>query len=225
MKITAKTRTIITGLLTTALITAAIITGAALSSRKKLTFSAEFFYVCYDSPSDAASASSISSLVHSYGGAGYIIKNGRKFYVTVSCYYTESDAQSVIKTLSSKGLCCSVVTVKAGGYTLRGTALDGKVKKYDGNLNTLLQLSEICYDIANSLDDGSLSQQGAGSALEAVSTGLDSLVRQNVSNCFTNEIEALKAEYADASYGYIYSRDVRRLQIAFTDCIANVKLR
>ena len=184
MKITAKTRTIIIGLLTTAIITTAIITGAALSSRKKLTFSAEFFYVCYDSPSDATSASSISSLVHSYGGAGYIIKCKSKYYVTVSCYYSESDAQSVVKTLSSKGLSCSVVTVKAGGYTLRGTALDGKVKMYDGNLNTLLELSQMCYGIANSLDDGSLSQQGAKSALEGVSMGLGSLARQKVSNGF-----------------------------------------
>lgn len=210
-----------------AAIAAAIICAAALLDRAHLTFKAEFYYVCYDAPPDAYSASSVSSLVHSYGGAGYIIKKGEKYFVTVSCYYDEEDAQSVVKNLTAKGLKCSVVNVKTGGHAVRGSknfSAEDKKLLYDGNFTTLMELSEMCYSLANSLDDGSCNQQNAKSALSGVRTGLDALARNNSATCFAGEIEALRAECADVSYGNIYSRDVRRLQIAITDSIANVRL-
>ena len=189
----------------------------------KLGFKATFYYVCYDSPSDAQSASSVSSVVHSYGGAGYIIRCGGNYYVSVSCYYDETDADSVVTTLNKKGLNCSVVKVEAGDYEMRGSA-KRYAEKYKGNLETLLSLSRLCYDLANSLDGYSCSQSSAQSVLGDVKTGLSGLARINTSNCFTKEIDALLAEYSDVSSGYIFSYDVRRMQIAITDCIANIRL-
>ncbi|MDE7087320.1 MAG: hypothetical protein K2O67_03910, partial [Clostridia bacterium] len=189
----------------------------------KLDFKTTFYYVCYDSPSDAHSASSISSVVHSYGGAGYIIEDGGNYFVTVSCYYTEQDAQSVCKTLSTKGLNCSVRKVEAGDYELRGNAGKNQ-EKYLGNLNTLSALANVCYNLANSLDDYVCDQSAAKSVLGDVKTGLQSLLRQNQSNCFSGELRNLIAECDDVSYGYVLSRDVRRLQIAITDSIVNIRL-
>ncbi len=189
----------------------------------KLGFKTTFYYVCYNSPSDAQSASSISSVVHSYGGAGYIIRSGGNYYVTVSCYYEKPDAESVVATLNKKGLNCSVVTVEAGDYEMRGSAKRYS-EKYRSNLETLLSLSRLCYDLANSLDGYSCSQSNAKSVLGDVNTGLKGLARINSANCFTKEIDALLAEYSDVSSGYVFSYDVRRLQIAITDCIANIRL-
>lgn len=189
----------------------------------KLGYKQTFFYVCYDSPSDAHSASSMSSVVHSYGGAGYIIENKGKYFVTVSCYYNENDALSVSNALNKKGLACSVLEVTAGDYELGGSAVRNK-EKYLGNLNTLTSLSRLCYDLANSLDGYSLNQSGAKSVLQDVKTGLDSLARSNTANCFSNEIESLRAECDDVSHGYVFSYDVRRLQIAIIDSVVNVKL-
>ena len=92
---------------------AAIILSAAIPScAGTLDFPAVFYYVCYGSAKDSQSAASVSGVVHSYGGAGYIIENGGNYYVTVSCYYELSDAQEVADNLQSKGLKCSVVEAK-----------------------------------------------------------------------------------------------------------------
>lgn len=196
---------------------------AVPSCAGKLGFETTFYYVCYDSPPDAQSASSISSVVHSYGGAGYIIENGGNYYVTVACYYENNDAQSVVATLGKKGLGCSVVKVTAGDYDLRGSA-KRNAEKFRSNLETLLSLSRLCYDLANSLDGYSVSQPSAKSVLGDVGSGLCGLADINVANCFTKEIERLQAECSDASGGYVFSYDVRRLQIAICDCITNVKI-
>ncbi len=189
----------------------------------KIDFSAVFYYVCYACPSDTHSASSMSTVVHSYGGAGYIIENEGKYYVTISCYYEENDARTVCNTLNKKGVDCSVLKVSADDYSIKGSAKKNR-EKYLGNLNTLLSLSEVCYGLANSMDDYSCNQKNAKSVLEDVSTALDGLARQNSNNCFSEEIASLRAECDDVSYGYIFSYDVRRLQIAVCDSIANLKL-
>lgn len=189
----------------------------------KLGFKMTFYYVCYNSPPDAQSASSVSSVVQSYGGAGYIIKSGDNYYVTISCYYERRDADGVASSLNKKGLGCSVVEVTAGDYELRGSAKRYS-EKYKGNLETLLSLSRLCYDLANSLDGYSASQSSARAVLSDVKTGLDGLASINTANCFTKEIDRLMAEYSDVSTGYIFSSDVRRLQIAIIDSIVNIKL-
>lgn len=193
------------------------------SCAKKLDFSATFYYVCYDSPSDSYSASSVSSVVHSYGGAGYVIEDGGGYFVTVSCYFDEKDALSVCETLNRKGLKCTVRKVEAGNYELNGSA-EKNGEKYLGNLNTLLSLSRLCYDLANSIDGYTCDQSAAKSVLSDVKTGLQSLYRQNATNCFAGELKYLITECDDVSHGYVLSADVRRLQIAITDSLVNIKL-
>lgn len=200
-----------------------IICCAVPSCGKQINFSATFYYVCYDAPRDAHSASSMSSIVHSYGGAGYIIESGGSYHVTVACYYSERDAQSVLVPLANKGLDCSVVAVEANDLRLKGNAKNS-AELYEGNLNTLLSLSRLCYDLANRLDGFSCTQTAAKTVLSDVQTGLESLSRLNSANCFTGELAALRAECTDVSHGFVLSRDVRRLQIAITDAIANINL-
>lgn len=221
MKLSAKY--VITAAGAAVLIILIILCFALPSCAGNLGFKTTFYYVCYNSPPDTHSASSISNVVHSYGGAGYIIECDGKYYVTVSCYYDDRDAQSVVATLGKKGLNCSVVEVTAGDYELRGSA-KRNAEKFKGNLETLLTLSRLCYDLANSLDSYSCSQSTAKSVLGDVESGLGGLAEINKSNCFTKEIERLKAECSDASSGYVLSQDVRRLQIVITDCITNVKI-
>lgn len=193
------------------------------SCGRKLDYNVTFYYVCYDSPSDVHSASSVSNVVHSYGGAGYIIKDGGEYFVTVSCYYKESDAVTVCENLNRKGLKCTVRKVEAGDYELRGAAAKNS-EKYLGNLDTLTSLATVCYNLSNSLDDCTYGQNEAKSLLSNVKDGLRALLRDNPNNCFTDEIKRLIAECDDVSDGYVFSHDVRRLQIAFTDTVVNIKL-
>lgn len=53
---------------------------------------------------------------------------------------------------------------------------------------------------------------------------LNGLLMSNPDNCFSEEIRRLIAECSDASEGYVYSKDLRRLQIAIADSVINVKL-
>ena len=194
------------------------------SCGNRLGFKVDFYYVCYETPTNSHSASSMSSVVHSYGGAGYVVESGGDYYVTVSCYYNEQDALSVSRALGAKGLECKVVKVTAGDYKLHSYDV-GAGEKYLGNLNTMLSLSKMCYNLANSLDDGSCGQSSAKTVLGDVSTALSSLLRQNTSNCFARSLSYLVGECNDTAYGIILSRDVRRLQIVIIDEIVNINLR
>lgn len=203
---------------------ALIVSAAGFSSCKQIIdFSQSFYYVCYDSPDDANSASSISSAVESYGGAGYIIKNDRKYFVTVACYYSEKDAETVCSSIKAKGLPCKVMRVDCGNYYLKGRSRVN-AEKYAGNLNTLTQLSVLLYGLANSLDNCTVNQDEAKAVLADFKQGLDTLIKQNRLNCFTDELSRLSAEFDDVSNDYILSREVRRLQITVTDAVANIRL-
>lgn len=194
-----------------------------LSGSKKLNFQVTFYYVCHNSPTDALSVASVSGLVHSYGGAGYIVKCGGKSYVTIACYYTETDAVTICNSLNKKGLQCSVVEVSAEDRRVSGGAAKNSAK-YEGNLDTLLSVSKICYGLANALDRYEVGQAGAKSLLAEVEKSIDGLISANAGNCFAEELDALKAECADVSYGYVFAYDVRRLQIAICDSIVNVNI-
>lgn len=194
-----------------------------IPSSAELNFSSEFYYVCYDSPSDSTSVASISNLVRGYGGAGYIVEQDGKYYVTVSCYYSEKEAQVVCVNLENKGLSCSVIKVKREKYKIKGSA-EKFAKQYESNLQTMLSVSKICYDLANSIDKYETNQSGAKSVLSGVKQSLDGLLSLNKNNCFYRELKNLISEYEDVSYGYIFAYDVRRLQIAVCDSIVNIEL-
>ena len=193
------------------------------SCGNKLDFTAKFYYVCYKSPTDVSSAASVSGVVHSYGGAGYIIENDGQYFVTVSCYYEENDANSVCTNLNNKGLSCKVICAERDKIPLPLSAKK-KGQSYKGTLSTLHSLSVMCYDLANGMDGNTHNQSSAKSLLGEVKTGLEGLLRANGTNCFAQELSALIAECDDVSHGYIFSYDVRRLQIAITDSIIHVQL-
>lgn len=209
-----------------AAVTVTVVTVAVCvaNSPRSLDFSRRYYYIYYKSQDDAYSASSISSTVQSYGGAGYVVKNGDKYYITVACYYDLQDAQSVCENLLRRGLDCGVLEVETGGFTLSSDSAKSNAERYAGNLNTLDELSLLCYETANFLDTGGYDQVKARGALDGVLSAFNGLLRENSANCFTDEINYLIAEWNDVTYGYIYSRDVRKLQIAITDCIVNIRL-
>ena len=57
-----------------------------------------------------------------------------------------------------------------------------------------------------------------------IRNALKGLLTANTDNCFSGEIRRLIAECDNVNEGYVYSKDLRRLQIAIADSIINVKL-
>lgn len=207
----------------TLLLALGIIFHAVPSCSGKVDFSAVFYYVCYSAPTDSQSAASVSGVVRSYGGAGYVIENGGEYFVTISCYYDDGDAAAVVKTLGAKGLGCKVVQVQRDNISLPLSAKN-KAQSYKGVLDTMLSLSRMCYDLANDMDGGARNQNAAKSVLGEINSGLSGLYGANKSNCFSSELSGLIAVCDDVSAGYVFSCDVRKLQIAICDSIIHARL-
>ncbi len=190
----------------------------------KLKFKTCFYFVCHAMEDNAISAGSISSAVSAYGGAGYIIEHGGAFYVTVSCYYEEKDANDVCKELKERDLECLVLKIETEQYRLKTSNAKKCEQLYLGNFNTLYSLARLAYDCANALDTGKYGQTQAKSVIAEIKYGLNSLLNVNGSNCFVPELKKLIAECNDAAGGYVYSKDLRKLQIAAADTIINIDL-
>lgn len=205
------------------LVTVIICVCAVSCSGGKLNFKTCYYYVCYRIADNSISANSLSGTVSSYGGAGYIIEHGNNYYVTVSCYYEDNDAQTVCSGLKRRGLNCNVIKIQTDEYKLRSRSAKKNADLYRGNLNTLNSLSFVAYECANGLDNG-ISQGKAKETAKSIETSLKTLLKSNEKNCFTDTLEKLLAEYGDKTGGYIYSKDMRYLQIAITDAIIKAEL-
>lgn len=192
-------------------------------SAGSLNFKAAFYFVCYRAPENSVSAGSLSETAASYGGAGYILYHGGDYYVTVSCYYSQNDADTVCASLKRRDLDCSVLKIETEKYKLSNSAKK-RAKLYEGNLNTMNSLSYLAYECANGLDTGEYNQSKAKSVINDLKSGLNGLLNANANNCFTGDLKALIDECDDKKDGYIYSKDMRYLQIAIADVIINATL-
>ena len=190
----------------------------------KITFEACYYFVCYAMEDNSVSASSISSAVSNYGGAGYILEYKGTYYVTVACYYEEKDAESVCKEVNGRNMNCSVLKIETCDYSLKSSNARKCADLYKGNLNTLHSLSRMAYECANNLDTAQFDQGKAKTVLANIKNGLEGLLSANSGNCFTDELRRLIAVCDDAASGFIYSKDLRKLQIAITDTVINVQL-
>lgn len=204
-----------------AIIVAAAIIAAIPFCGSTIEFSARYFFVCYKSADDAHYVDSISSIVQSYGGAGYIAKIGSEYYITVACYYEQEDAQGVQESLSQSGLNCRVIETYAGGYEIPA-ALRTEKNNIMGALTALDQLGNIFYQMANGLDGGGLSQSAASSVIDDAYVMLGGLQSYSFGQNFADEIAYLRTLVGDVGGGNIYARDMRALQIAVCDCLLNL---
>ena len=190
----------------------------------KINFKASFYFVCYAVADNSVSAGSISTAVTNYGGAGYVIEYDNKFYVTVSCYYEKTDAYSVCESLKKRQLDCEVLEVITGDYRLETPSSSNSAQLYLNNLNVLYSLSTLAYECANAIDRGDYGQTQVLGVISNVENGPKSLLNSNPDNCFSPSVRALIGDCGAIKDGYIYSKDLRRLQIAIADAIINAKL-
>lgn len=202
-----------------------LLSAFALScSGEKLTFKADYYFVCYRITDNAVSASSLSGTVASYGGAGYILSYKENYYVTVACYYKKTDANSVCESLKRRDLECSVLEVNTENYDIKRSE-NKNSNLYLGNFNTLNSLSTLAYECANKLDTGEFSQSEAKDVVAAIKSSLKGLLKENTSNSFTNDLTFLIAQCEDKQRGLLLSKDMRYLQIAIIDSIINAQLK
>lgn len=206
-----------------ALATVIICFCAATCSGRRLGFEATYYFICYKMTDNAVSAGSLSQTASSYGGAGYILPHGGNYYVTLSCYYKSDEADTVCLNLKDRGLECSVLEIETKEFRLSPSAKNNE-QLYLGNLKTLHTLSTLAYECANALDTGEYSQSKSKSILASVTDTLNGLLKTNQNNCFTESIKSAVEECSRFSSGYLYSKNMRYIQIALADRIINAEL-
>lgn len=203
-------------------IVAAAVAAAFPACSGRIQFEVNCFFVCYKSADDAHSASSVTSAVQSYGGAGYIVGLNGAYYVTVSCYYAPEDAEKVCLSLNSKGLKCEVIEAYSAGYDLP-SALRGREGELLGSLDALLGAANIFYRAANSVDSGELDGEGVRSLIADARSAISGVARANRDNALGGEAEYLSALAEDCiTEGVPLSRELRALQIAVLDCLLHL---
>lgn len=198
-----------------------IIVSAVSCSGGTITYKETFFFVCYRQSDNAISASSLSDAASNIGGAGYILNYGDNYYITLSCYYEEGEADEICAALKKKELDCFVLKIETDKYKLYGKA-KGNKELFEGNLKTLNSLSHLAYECANGLDTGEYSQNKAKSILSNISDTLNGMLKTNSDNCFTESLKSAIDECGKFS-GYLYSKNMRYIQIALADRIINAK--
>lgn len=204
------------------LVTVIICFYAKSCTGENLIFEETYYFVCYRNIDNVISAGSLSDTVSSYGGAGYILEHNGNYYVTISCYYTRDEADSVCTNLKNRDLECSVLQIETSEYNLNNNTKNNK-ELFLGNLNTLNSLSSIAYECANGLDTGNLSQSNAKSVLSSITDSLKGLLKNNENNCFTESIKNIISDCENIR-GYLFSKNMRYIQIALADAIINVQI-
>ncbi len=210
----------ILSVLAVAAVSAGICVYAAGYSNAKIEFNCSYHFVYYSECDNAVSASSLSGAVDDFGGAGYVLEYNGKFYITVACYAQKRDAESVCSGLKHQNLNCKVLSAERSEYPLASSEKSNE-KLYLGNLNTLNSLAALAYDCANGLDTGKFGQNEAKEILADVKKALDGLLNANPSNRFTPELRRLK-ETCESFGGFLYSKNLRKLQIAIADTVINI---
>ena len=197
----------------------------AYSCRKSsLEISFEYYFVVYRTADNSISASSLSGTASSYGGAGYVFRYDGNYYITLSCYYKESDAKKVCESLKKRDLDCEILKVKKNKFELTNHTARKNSELYKGNLNTLNSLSALAYECANGLDSGEYNQSKAKNLTADILRELNTLLNANQYNCFAESLDFLVSECENRRAGYIYSKDMRYLQIAILDVIIQAEL-
>lgn len=200
--------------------TVIICAGAFACRGGKIDFCATYYFIYYSKRDNAQSASAIAAAVSDYGGAGYVFEYGGQFYVTVSCYYSFEDADSVCQSLKRRDLDCDILKIEIDAPRVSGG--DRNARLYSGNFNTLNSLSRMAYDCANSLDTGAMSPSGAKGVVSDIKKSLSTLIAANSDNLFCEELLRLNTLCENITGGRLYPKHLRTFQIAVCDTIVSL---
>ena len=187
---------------------------------KTVSLSQEYFLVVRECVS--ATAAAVAGEVYLSGGAGYLYETGGKSLVVLACYFSETAAESVCRTLSEKGTEASVLCVSPQEIVVRGSDAEN-APLVEANALTADSCIRLLYRTANGLERTECSQEEARAALRGVAAALSGLCDSNGEGMFREWNAALRSAERKAkeiAEGLIFAKDVRYLQVQL--CLAVV---
>lgn len=176
---------------------------------------------------DCEEATSAAVVANTYlsGGAGYLIEAGGAQSVVIACYYSEVSAQSVQRTMESKGVETRVVKFAPGDFDLSGDAALQR-KRIVSNAETADSCAKILYDAANGLERTEISQEEARAAVRGVVSSLKGLREGNKAGCFSlwnTMLCGVERRGTETASGIIFAKDLRYLQIQLCHAVSNME--
>ena len=186
----------------------------------RVSFGKDYYFLVKDVEDTTAAA--ITGDVYSAGGAGYFLEGDGA--VAIACYFKESSAQSVQRSLKEKGTETRLVVKSSDDLVLRGRK-SGYKAQIESNLQTVDGFAHILYDTANGLERSELSQREAKAALDGVVSALKGLIAGNEGEIFSLWNVALKEAQRrgeELSGGLLFSKDLRYMQTMLCDKTVNL---
>lgn len=183
------------------------------------------YFVCFQTVYREDVANSVSSVICSGGGAGYVLQRGKGYAVVYSLYLRERDALSVCENLKDGGQNAEVVALSVDKVYLPASAVS--------NAERIISFYNIFYDCisllsktAEELDAGRIDFNGARCALESGADVLSGLVKtlgegnkSERKKCLFLKDGAENAEQLIRGYveGIFSSSDIRSIYVNMGD--------
>lgn len=192
-------------------------------STETVSLPQSYYFVIRECESTTASA--VAGEVYLSGGAGYLYEANGKSNVVLACYFSETAAQSVCRTLEEKGTEASVMALKPQEFVLRGGRAD-YAAQIAANASTLDSCVRLLYDTANGLERAECSQDEARAAVRGVTEVLSGLRGQNADGMFERWNAALRAaekKGIEIAEGILFAKDIRYLQVQVCFSVVQAK--
>ncbi len=186
----------------------------------RVSFQRNYYFLVKDC--EETTVTVVSGDIYSAGGAGYFLEGDNA--VAIACYFKESSAESVRKSLEEKGTETRLVVRSPEDLVLRGSKSAYKAQ-IEGNLETVDGFAHILYDTANGLERSELSQKEAKAALSGVVSSLRGLIAGNEGEVFALWNAGLKEAERKGSElvgGLLFAKDLRYLQTMLCDKAINL---
>lgn len=115
---------------------------------------------------DYSSASLLSQTILKQGGAGFIEQNNGKYYVLLSCYEQQTDAENVILNLSNSGIDATMYVITLKGMSLNWQLNTSQFVVLKKSINLFYDCYKFLYDLSLQFDNQSLTKSNALECLD-----------------------------------------------------------
>lgn len=159
-----------------------------LGLNKYKVFSEKTYYaVCVAEGQTFVEVSNVVSPLKNYGGAGYVLKQNKKYYVVASIYQTEADAQKVCDNISGE-FEASVTKIKLDSLVLSSDYTSEQISALKTSLDLVNRTFEKLYEVCVSFDKGEILEAEAKQKLQVFRETCQ-LEKENLSNTFKDNCD------------------------------------
>jgi len=216
----------VVALVATVLVLVGLLIGGIVLSRQKqavITLPQSYYFLVRECEETTATA--VAGDVYLSGGAGLLIETESESSVVLACYFSQTDADAVSRSMQEKGVETKVLAMAPAQFkTSRGVA--EQADRIVSNAKTVDSCARILYDTANGLERATLTQQEARAAVRGVSKALKGLSLDNGEGAF-QKWNALLQEWEkrgrEIAEGILFAKDLRYLQAKLCLSIVDIK--